>query len=115
MPQKEQATLEKTAKTIFSARSPDSTDPEYTNYIHQILMQAGGLQFADQCRTLPHQIEGHGGKNLEEFVQANPRALPSRLQFGDQLCAIQDWSKNFDQLTVDEFRALALIRLSACS
>ena len=81
-----------------------SVDPEYTNYIHQILMQVGSFSSpigAGPCpsdgrvwREEPRGIcPGEGWRASEKF------------RFGDQL-TIQDWNKNFDQLTVDEFRAL---------
>ena len=64
--QKEQATFERTAKQ-FSKREVSSVDPEYTNYVHQILMQIG-KPVRRSIQDLQAQIEGHGSKNLQEFV-----------------------------------------------
>ena len=100
--QKEQASFEKTAKQ-FSKREVSSVDPEYTNYIHQILMQVG-KPVRRSVQDLAHQMEGYGGKNLEEFVQEKAGAL-REIPVWDQLYD-PNWNKNLDQLTADEFRAL---------
>jgi len=100
--QKEQASFEKTAKQ-FSKREVDSTDPEYTNYIHQILMQVG-KPVRRPIQDLAHQMEGYGGKNLEEFVQEKAGSL-REIPVWDQLYD-PNWNKSLDQLTADEFRAL---------
>lgn len=100
--QKERASFEKTAKQ-FSKREVSSVDPEYTNYIHQILMQVG-KPVRRSVQDLAHQIEGYGRKNLEEFVQEKAGAL-REIPVWDQLYD-PNWNKSFDQLTADEFRAL---------
>jgi hypothetical protein len=100
--QKEQASFEKTAKQ-FSKREVSSVDPEYTNYVHQILMQVG-KPVRRSIQDLAHQMEGYGGKNLEEFVQEKAGSL-REIPVWDQLYD-PNWNKSFDQLTADEFRAL---------
>jgi len=100
--QKEQATFERTAKQ-FSKREVPSVDPEYTNYVHQILMQIG-KPVRRSIQDLQAQIEGHGSKNLEEFVGEKASSL-REIPVWDQLFDT-NWNKNYDSLTTTEFRAV---------
>ncbi|MBK7550020.1 MAG: hypothetical protein IPI20_20555 [Rhodoferax sp.] len=100
--QKEQATFERTAKQ-FSKREVSSVDPEYTNYVHQILMQIG-KPVRRSIQDLQAQIEGHGSKNLQEFVGEKAASL-REIPVWDQLFDT-NWSKSYDSLTTTEFRAI---------
>lgn len=100
--QKEQATFERTAKQ-FSKREVPSVDPEYTNYVHQILMQIG-KPVRRSIQDLQAQIEGHGSKNLQEFVGEKAASL-REIPVWDQLFDT-NWSKSYDSLTTTEFRAI---------
>jgi len=100
--QKEQVTFERTAKQ-FSKREVSSVDPEYTNYVHQILMQIG-KPVRRSIQDLQAQIEGHGSKNLQEFVGEKAASL-REIPVWDQLFDT-NWSKSYDSLTTTEFRAI---------
>jgi len=90
------------AKTL-GKRKLDAVDPEYTNFIHQILM-AVGKPVRRSVQDLQEQIAAGVSKNLKDFVEAKTAAF-REVPVWDQLFD-QSWRKPYEQLTVDEFRAV---------
>ena len=100
--QKEQASFDKTAKQ-FSKREVPSMDPEYTNYVHDILMRVG-KPVRRSIQDLEAQIAAGESKSLPDFV-ANKTAQLRELPVWDQLMD-SAWRKDLKELTVEEFRAV---------
>jgi hypothetical protein len=88
----------------FSKREIASMEPEYVNFIHQILTQVG-KPIRRSIQDLQESIEASGHKNLEEFVatkEASLRELPVADFLYDST-----WRKPYESLNVDEFRAIS--------
>lgn len=100
--QKEQASFDKTAKQ-FSKREVSSVEPEYTNFIHDILMRVG-KPVRRSIQDLEANIAAGESKSLPDFV-ANKTAQLRELPVWDQLMD-SAWRKDLKELTVEEFRAV---------
>jgi hypothetical protein len=100
--QKEQASFDKTAKQ-FSKREVPSMDPEYTNYVHDILMRVG-KPVRRSIQDLEATIAASESKGLPEFLLNKTMQL-REVPVWDQLLD-SAWRKDFKELTVDEFRAV---------
>ena len=100
--QKEQAAFDRTAKQ-FSKREVPSVDPEYTNYVHDILMRVG-KPVRRSIQDLAASIEAGTSKNLPDFVADKSLQL-REVPVWDQLFD-QAWRKDLKELSVDEFRAV---------
>jgi hypothetical protein len=98
--EKEKSTFDRTAKQ-FAKREVPSVDPEYTGFIHGILMQVG-KSVRRSIQDLQKHIESGESKSLEEFVSNKQMAL-REVPVWDQLFD-QSWRKNVDALTTEEFR-----------
>ena len=100
--QKEQASFDKTAKQ-FSKREVPSMDPEYTNYVHDILMRVG-KPVRRSIQDLEATIAASESKGLPEFLLNKTMQL-REVPVWDQLLD-SAWRKDLKELTVDEFRAV---------
>ena len=100
--QKEQASFDRTAKQ-FSKREVPSVEPEYTNFIHDILMRVG-KPVRRSIQDLEANIAAGESKTLPDFV-ANKTAQLRELPVWDQLMD-SAWRKDLKELTVEEFRAV---------
>lgn len=100
--QKEQAAFDRTAKQ-FSKREVTSVDPEYTNFVHDILMRVG-KPVRRSIQDLAASIEAGTSKNLPDFV-ADKSSQLREVPVWDQLFD-QAWRKDLKELSVDEFRAV---------
>lgn len=101
--EKAMGTFDKVAKQM-SARVVKSMDPEYTNFVHQILMQIG-KPVRRSVQDLAENIAAGDAKDLKAFVEqktASLRELPVYPELYDQ-----GWRKNYPALTVEEFRAVS--------
>lgn len=101
--EKTRATFDRTAKQ-FSKREVPSVEPEYTNFIQDILMRVG-KPVRRSIQDLAKQIEVGESKNLEDFIGAKSAAL-REVAVWDELFD-PNWRKNLDDLTVEEFRAVS--------
>jgi len=96
------AAFERTAKQ-FSKREVPSVLPEYTNFVHEILMKVG-QQVRRSVQDLDAAIGHSGFKDLESFVdtkQAELRELPVAEFLYDPA-----FRKPLEQLTSVEFQAV---------
>jgi hypothetical protein len=100
--EKQRAVFDHTAKQ-FQKREVPSVEPEYTNFIQDILIRVG-KPVRRSVHDLQSQIEAGESKSLAEFV-ANKSASLREVPVWDQLYD-PAWRKNLDDLTVDEFRAV---------
>ena len=101
--QKEQASAEKTFKTL-SKREVPSMEPEYTDYAHQIMMQIG-KPVRRSIQDLQEALARHDGKgNLKDFIEMKQQDFRA-IDAWDQLYDTS-WRKDYNQLTADEFRAI---------
>ena len=100
--QKDQASFDKTAKQ-FSKREVPSMDPEYTNYVHDILMRVG-KPVRRSIQDLEATIAASESKSLPEFLLNKTMQL-REVPVWDQLLD-SAWRKDLKELTVDEFRAV---------
>lgn len=100
--QKEQASFDRTAKQ-FSKREVPSMDPEYTNYVHDILMRVG-KPVRRSIQDLQTQIAASESKSLPEFLLNKTMQL-REVPVWDQLLD-SAWRKDLKELTVEEFRAV---------
>lgn len=87
----------------FSAREVKSVDQEYTNFIHSIMLRAG-LSVKRSVEDLGREIGAQAIDNLQEFI-AHKQGMLRELPIADFLLD-PAWRKPFEQLTVEEFRAL---------
>lgn len=100
---KTKAAFEKTAKR-FSKRVVEGAEPEYTNWIHHILMRVGkGVRRS--AEDLRKEIDATGSTTLESFV-AEKTSMFREVAVWDELFD-ESWSKNIDNMTVDQYRAVA--------
>lgn len=101
--EKDLARFDRTAKR-FSKREIATVDPEYTNFIHDILMRVG-KQVRRSVQDVEAEIAAGEYKTLQDFVEG-------KQSFGLREVAVADmlfdpkFRKAFDDLTVDEFRAV---------
>ncbi len=100
--EKEIKEFKRSAKT-WRQRAPDTIDPEYTNYIHQIMNQIG-MKVNRTPEDLQRQLEyrARGASDLKSFVEremSNGAVLAPWDQLYDQT-----WHKDFNDLTGEEFR-----------
>jgi hypothetical protein len=100
--QKEQASFDKIAKQ-FSKREVSSMDPEYTNYVHDILMRVG-KPVRRSIQDLQANIAASESKSLPEFL-LNKTSQLREVPVWDQLLD-SAWRKDLSELSVDEFRAV---------
>jgi hypothetical protein len=100
--EKQRAAFDRTAKQ-FSKREVPSVEPEYTNFIHDILMRVG-KPVRRSIQDLAKQIEAGESKSLEDFVAAKTAAL-REVPVWDQLFD-PTWRRKLEDLSVDEFRAV---------
>ncbi len=100
--EKSMPSFDKLAKRL-SARDQPSLDPSYIPYIHQILFQIG-RQVKRSVQDLQSAL-AYQGKTLEEFVdfkqQHDLREIPVAEFLLDPA-----FKKEFENLTVEEFRAV---------
>lgn len=99
--EKEVAAFDKIAKRY--AKVTPSIDGEYMNYIHQILGQIG-KPVRRGFHDVMKDIAARESKTLEDFVnekQDQLREIPVAPQLLDP-----QWSKDYQSLTTDEFRAI---------
>jgi hypothetical protein len=101
--EKEQARFERTAKQ-FSKREVPSVEPEYTNFIHDILQRVG-KPVRRSIQDVAKEIEAGESKNLAEFV-ANKAGMLREVAVWDQLFD-QAWRKPVEEMTVEEYRNVA--------
>ena len=88
----------------LGAREIKNLEPDYLNFIHQILSQVG-KPIKRSVQDLAQQIEASGYKNLEGFVQSKTgmlRELPVPEFLYDA-----NFRKPVEQLKVDEFRGVS--------
>ena len=96
------ATFDKRAKQL-AKRELKSILPEYSNYIHQVLMSIG-KPVRRSFQGIQADIEARGTGTLREFAdskEAALRVLPVWDQLNDPT-----FRKEYSSLTVDEFRAV---------
>lgn len=102
--EKEMSQFDKTAKRM-SKREVPSMDPEYTNWVHSILMQVG-KKVRRTGEDLQREISAAGsGDTLQEFVDGKAQWL-REVPVWDQLYDAK-WSKGYKDLLVPEFRAVS--------
>jgi hypothetical protein len=87
----------------FSKREVPGVLPEYTNFIHDILMRTG-QQVRRSVQDLQAAIEASGYENLEAFVDAKQADL-REVPVADFLLD-PNWRKGFKDLTAGEFAAV---------
>ena len=97
--EKEMTGFDKLAKTM-SKRVVPSMEPEYTNYVHQIL-QAVGKPVRRSVQDLQEAIAAGHSKDLSDFVDWKTSAL-REMPVWDQLFN-PGWRKDYKSLTVEEF------------
>ena len=100
--EKEKGSFERIAKR-FAKREVTGVLPEYTNFIHDILIRTGNL-VRRSVQDLEREIEASGYKDLENFVSVKEGEL-RELPVADFLYD-STWRKPVEQMTVDEFRAV---------
>lgn len=101
---KEQKSFDRTAKQ-FAKREIPSAEPEYIPFIHDVLDRVGkSVRSNSQDRA--KQIEGYGYTGLQHFAENKNNVELRVMPVWDQLFD-PNWRKEIDDLTVDEFRALA--------
>lgn len=101
--EKEQTRFDRTAKQ-FSKREVPSVEPEYTNFIHDILQRVG-KPVRRSIQDVAKEIEAGESKSLADFV-ANKAGMLREVAVWDQLFD-QTWRKPVEEMTVEEFRNVA--------
>jgi Large polyvalent protein associated domain 22 len=94
--------FDRTAKTLAKRERP-SMEPEYTNWIHQILSQIG-KPIRRTPEDLAHEIAATKTTNLADFVDEKTsygQIMPVWEQLFDKT-----WTKPYKDLLVPEFRAV---------
>jgi hypothetical protein len=100
--QKEQASADKTFKTL-SKREVPSMEPEYTDYAHQIMQQIG-KPVRRSVQDLQEALNRHGYGGLKDFIEHKQQDLRA-IDAWDQLYDT-NWRKDYAELTTSEFRAI---------
>ena len=95
--------FDKTAKR-FSKREVPSVEQEYTNFIHDILMRVG-KQVRRSVQDLETEIGAGEYKSLQDFVEGKNGFYLREVAVADMLFD-SGFRKRFEDLTVDEFRAV---------
>lgn len=101
--EREQAKFDKLAKRYAKRESP-SLLPEYTNWIHDILMRIG-KQVKRSVQDLESAIQAENQGSLREFVEHKEQHDMREMPVADFLLD-PAFRKSVDQLTTEEFRAL---------
>lgn len=99
--EKERASFDRDAKR-FSKRVIPNMDPEYTNFIHQILGSVG-KPVRRSIQDLRENIEAGNAKTIEDFVNEKQGQL-REIPVAPWLTA--DFRKDYQSLTAEEFRAV---------
>jgi hypothetical protein len=100
--EKEVAKFDKDTKRLAKRVQP-SMEPEYTNWVHQIMTQVG-KKVRRTGEDLQQEIAASDQPTLQKFVEAKAQWLQA-MPVWDQLYDSK-WSKPFKELTVPEFRAV---------
>jgi len=100
--EKEVAKFDKTTKRLAKQVQP-SMDPEYTNWVHQIMAQIG-KKVRRSGDDLQREIDASTSKTLQDFVQNKTQWLQA-MPVWDQLYDPK-WTKNYKELSVPEFRSV---------
>lgn len=101
--EKELGKFDKVAKR-FSKREVPALDAEYTNYIHDILMRVG-KPVRRSIQDLEGEIAAGEYKSLQDFVEGKNGFYLREVAVADMLFD-PSFRKAFEDLTVDEFRAV---------
>jgi hypothetical protein len=101
--EKTQASLERTAKQ-FKKREVPSAEPEYVDFIHDILSRVG-FKVSRTAADIAKEIDGRGYTGLEHFVQTKSAQF-RELAVWPELFDPR-WTKPVEAMTVEEFRAVA--------
>lgn len=101
--EKARVVFDRTAKQ-FSKREVKSSDPEYTNWIQDVLSRVGKLSRAIRPEDIRARIEARSETTLADFV-AEKKRLYREMPVWDQLFD-PSWQKDFDSLTAEEFGAV---------
>jgi hypothetical protein len=100
--EKEVAKFDKTTKRLAKRVQP-SMDPEYTNWVHQIMAQIG-KKVQRSSDDLQREIDASTSKTLQDFVQNKTQWLQA-MPVWDQLYD-RKWAKSYKELSVPEFRSV---------
>jgi hypothetical protein len=98
--EKEQTAFAKLTKR-WSARVVPNTDPEYTPYIHDIMIRTGN-RVRRSVEDIQDQIAGNGTGTLDKFIE-NKANMLREIPVWDQLYD-PTWRKAIDEMSVEEFR-----------
>ncbi len=101
--EREIAKFDKVAKR-FSKREVPNVDPQYTNYIHDILQRVG-RSVRRSVQDLETEIAAGEFPDLKSFVEGKNSFYLREMAVADMLFD-PSFRKAFDDLTVDEFRAV---------
>jgi hypothetical protein len=88
----------------FSAREVAGIPQEYTNFIHEILLKIG-KPVKRSVQDLQKSIEGGQQNTLEDFVNYKEQHDLFEIPVAEFLFDL-DFKKNFNALSVDDFKAL---------
>lgn len=101
--EKDLARFDKTAKR-FSKREVSAIDPEYTNFIHDILIRVG-RQVRRSIQDVETEIAAGEYHSLQDFVEGKQTFGLREVAVADMLFD-PNFRKKFEDLSVDEFRAV---------
>lgn len=101
--EKDLGKFDKVAKR-FSKREVTGIDPAYTNFVHDILQRVG-KQVRRSVQDIATEIEAGEFKSLQEFVEGKNGFYLREVAVADMLFD-PAFRKKFEDLTVDEFRAV---------
>lgn len=101
---KERGRFDKVAKTM-SAREVPAMVPDYTNWVHDILLRIG-KPVKRSLQDLQDAIGRTEHKELGEFVEYKEGHDLREVPVADFLMDGKDFRKEYGQLSLDEFRAI---------